>query len=239
MKKFLFDTHDFDAPEVVEDLPVVPTFSEAELEQARRDAEALGRAAGRAEAAAEALQAQEEKIRILLDGVTIALGRLAAGEDRRETEKCVDAARIALRVIHKMMPQLAATHGLPEVERIIAAAIEARREEPRIAITVATALLEPLKARIDAVAQGRGFTNKIIILADDTLGPSDCRVEWADGGSERLVSRLLMQIEGEFSRTIAGLQGVLDKHDEAAAPQTATDTTPDAPQEGVPETPET
>lgn len=214
MKKFLFDTVDFDAPVVVD---TAPTFSEEQLLLARQQAHAEGLQQGRQQAAAEALEAQEEKIRILLDGITIALGRLAAAEDRRETEKCIDAARLALHVIHKLMPQLAATHGLPEVERVISSALDARGNEPRIAVTVPAALLDPLKARIDGVAQGRGFANKIIVIADDAMGPGDCRVEWADGGSERIVSRLLMQIESEFSKSIAGMQAALEKQDDAPA----------------------
>lgn len=214
MKKFLFDTVDFDAPVVVD---TAPTFSEEQLTLARQQSHAEGQQQGRQQAAAEALEAQEEKIRILLDGIAIALGRLTTAEDRRETEKCIDAARLALHVVHKLMPQLAATHGLPEIERVISSALDARGSEPRIAVTVPSALLDPLRARIDAVAQGRGFANKIIVIADDAMGPSDCRVEWADGGSERIVSRLMMQIENEFAKSIAGMQA-------ATEPDTAAET---------------
>lgn len=211
MKKFLFDTIDFDAPEVVE---TAPAFSEHDVEQARTDAlsmgDARGYARGRAEAEREAQEAVDEKLRILLESVTIAIGRLTTAEDRREMEKCIDAARLALHVVHKLMPQLAASHGLPEIERVISAAIDARREEPRLAVTVATALLEPLKARVDILAQDRGFAGKIILLADDAMPAGDCRVEWADGGSERTLSRLMMQIEGEFSRALSGMQSSVE-----------------------------
>ncbi len=211
MKKFLFDTIDFDAPVVVD---TAPTFSETDLEQARADAlslgDARGYARGRTEAERAAQEAVDEKLRILLEGISIALGRLSAGEDRREMEKCIDAARLALHVVHKLMPQLATSHGLPEVERVIAAAMDARREEPRLAVTVATDMLEPLKARIDNLAADRGFAGKIIILTDDAMPLGDCRVEWADGGSERILSRLMMQIEGEFSRALMGMQSSND-----------------------------
>lgn len=207
MKKFLFDNIDFDAP-VVED--IAPTYSIADLENARTDALTLGDARGYARGKAEAEQAAQdavdEKLRILLEGMSISLGRLTVAEDRREMEKCIDAARMALHVVHKLMPNLASTHGLPEVERIITAAIDGRRDEPRLAVTVATALLEPLKERIDLLAQDRGYAGKIILIADDAMAIGDCRVEWADGGSERMLARLLMQIESEFSRALMGMQ---------------------------------
>lgn len=220
MKKFLFDTIDFDAPEVVDN---APTFSEEQVTLAREEGfkqgYAKGHAEGHSEAASAAHEAVEEKLRQLLENVTRALGQLASGEERREMEKCIDAARIALHIVHKLMPQLAARHGLPEVERVIASAVDSRRDEPRIAITVSSDLLEQLKTRIDQLAQEHGFTGKLILIADDAMAASDCRVEWADGGSERLLTRLMAQIEGEFSRAIAGMQGALDPTD--------TETTPD------------
>ncbi len=211
MKKFLFDTIDFDEPEAVD---TAPTFSEEQVTLARDEGLKQGHAKGYAEgheaAARAAHEAVEEKLRVLLDSVTLSLGQLTANEERREMEKCIDAARMALHIVHKLMPQLAASHGLPEVERIIASAVDARRDEPRIAVTVPTALLEPLKGRIDQMAQDRGFAGKLIVIADDAMAPSDCRIEWADGGSERLLGRLMLQIEGEFSRAIAGMQGALE-----------------------------
>ena len=211
MKKFLFDTIDFDEPEVVD---TAPTFSEEQVTLAReeglRQGQAKGYAEGHAQAAQAAHDAVEEKLRVLLDGVTLALGQLVANEERREMEKCIDAARMSLHMMHKLMPQLAMHHGLPEIERVIAAAVDARRDEPRIAVTVATAQLEPLKGRIEQLAQDRGFAGKLILMADDAMSLSDCRIEWADGGGERLVGRLMMQIENEFSRAIAGMQGALE-----------------------------
>lgn len=211
MKKFLFDTIDFDE---VDAAAVTATFNETQLTLAREESLKLGHARGYAQGHAEATraaeEATEEKLRALLDGASLALGQLVANEERREMEKCIDAARMALHMAHKLMPQLTLHHGLPEIERVIASAVDARRDEPRIAVTVPTALLDPLKSRIDQMAQDRGFAGKLILIADDTLAASDCRVEWADGGSERLLGRLMMQIEGEFSRAIAGMQGALE-----------------------------
>ncbi len=220
MKKFLFDTIDFDEPEVVD---TAPTYSEEQVMLAReeglRQGQAKGYAEGHAQAAQAAHDAVEEKLRVLLDAITLSLGQLTSNEDRRVMEICIDAARMALHIVHKLMPQLTMQHGLPEIERVIAAAVDARREEPRIAVTVPTALLEPLKGRIDQLAQDRGFAGKLILVADDAMALSDCRIEWADGGSERLVGRLMMQIENEFSRAIAGMQGALEPAPHHEPPQ--------------------
>lgn len=223
MKRFLFDTVDFDEAENMADTPV---FSAAAVDAARDEGRKDGYAQGHAEAMKAAREALDEKLRLVLETLAIGLGQLTVNEERRETEKCIDAARLALHMTHKLMPQLAQNHGLPEIERIIASAIEARRDEPRIAITVPTALLAPLSERIDQIARDRGFAGKLIVIASDTHGPSDCRVEWADGGNERLVSRLIVQLENEFSRAIAGMQGLLaPASDDATRPTSQTEET--------------
>jgi hypothetical protein len=43
------------------------------------------------------------------------------------------------------------------------------------------------------------------------MSPSDVRVEWADGGAERLYERLYAQIELEFAKAIAGMQETLNR----------------------------
>jgi flagellar assembly protein FliH len=107
------------------------------------------------------------------------------------------------------MPELMRKFALEEIERVITESLEIRREEPRIAVTVPTMYLDTLKSRIDNLALEKGFSGKMILISDDHLAPSDCRVEWADGGAERLYERLSSQVEAEFAKAIAGLNTML------------------------------
>lgn len=204
MKKFLFDTHDFDKtkPEAEEK----PVFSEEQLTLARQQATTQGRQEG----LREAKQAQEEQITKSLSAISARLEEMIAAEDRRETEKLVDAATLAMRVAHKLLPKFARTYALEEIKGVILSAIEQRRDEPRIAVIVSPAHLEYLKEKIDALALEKGYAGKMILLADDALAETDCRVEWADGGAERLYERLSAQIENEFTKAIAGMKSAMD-----------------------------
>ena len=92
---------------------------------------------------------------------------------------------------------------LPEIENVVVKAIEIRQDEPRIVVTVHSAHLEALKTRIDAIALEKGYAGKVILIADDNLPSTDCRVEWSDGGVERLYESLFAQIENEFTKSIA------------------------------------
>lgn len=200
-KKFLFDTNDFNKSQV----SAREVYTEEHLLLAKTQSFALGKAEG----AKEARQQQEERIAGLLQAALGLAEKLAQNEDRREVEKCIDAAKLALRITHKLLPQFSLRYALPEIEHVLLHAVEARKDEARIAVTIPTVHLEGLKARMDALALEKGYGGKVILLADDNLPPTDCRVEWADGGAERLYERLFSQIENEFAKAISSMQSSL------------------------------
>jgi flagellar assembly protein FliH len=195
MQKFLFDAENFD-----KDVAAAPSYTQEQLDAARAEGLALGRAEG----AGEAARRQEEEIARALERIAEAAEQLISAEVRRETEKAAGAVRLTMRVAHKLLPRFARDYALGEIERVIGESLEVRRDEPRIAATVPVQHLDALRARIDALAAEKGFPGAVILLGDDHLSPSDCRVEWADGGAERLYERLFSQIEGEFTKAIAG-----------------------------------
>lgn len=212
VKKFLFDTNDFDKqPEPVEE-PVAITFSEEQLLTAKTQAYEQGRS----EAAAEARVSQETKTHQLLAQLIAQLDQLIAAEDRREIDSMTAATRLVMKVTHKLLPQFAERFALPEIERVVLNALEVRKDEQRIAIMVSPQHLETLKDRLDRLAFERGFAGKLILIADDAMGPSDCRVEWADGGAERMYERLFALIEMEFAKAIAVMEKPVPEADSGA-----------------------
>lgn len=204
MKKFLFDTNDFDKPAPAE--KPAASYSEEQLVLAKTQAYAQGKQ----DAAAEARAAQEVQTQKTLEQLLAHLERLIAAEDRREIENMAAATKLAMRVTHKLLPQMAERFSLPEIERVILASLEVRKDEQRIAVMLPVQHMEALKERIDSLALERGFAGKLILIADDNLGPSDCRVEWADGGAERMYERLFAQIEMEFAKAIAVMQKTIE-----------------------------
>lgn len=202
MKKFLFDKHDFDKDRAAEEKPL---FTEEQLILAKMQAQAQGKAEG----LKEARQGQDEQISKCLQQIGVACDKLIAAEDRREVEQMIAATKLAMQVAHKLLPQFAQRFSLQEIERVVLQSVEARREEPRIAVIVPAVHLETLRQRIDALAMEKGYAGKLILVADDNLAATDVRVEWADGGAERLYERLFSQVEGEFAKAIAGMQAAI------------------------------
>ncbi len=199
VKKFLFDGNNFDASVKLD--PTKPVYTE---DQARQMREAAAQQA-RNDALAEAKSSQEAQMAKMLEHISALILNLSGQEEQRELARMADATRLALRIAHKLMPGLVEKFGLGEIERVVLECLETRKDEPRIAVIVPTAHLESLRARIDQVAIEKGYAGKMILIADDQMGASNCRVEWADGGAERAYEKLYAQIESEFTKTITAI----------------------------------
>lgn len=198
VRKFMFDSLDFDAEEptgiVIPATPPVepePSFTLGELEAARIQAFEEGRSG----ALAEAAQGQQQTAATLLARIAAATERLVAAEAERNAQSQAESVRLAISIMRKMLPGLARRNALGEIEAMIADCLSELADEPRIVVRVHDGMLDALKARIDALAASKGFAGKMVLLAEPSLMDTDCRVEWADGGAERDVTRLWQQIE--------------------------------------------
>lgn len=192
--------------------PPPPTFSEEELEQARKTAYAQGLQEGKQ----KALEGINEAARRALEHIGAQMTQLLETETHRLESQQSQAVQLGIAIIRKLMPGLAADHGLSEVEHAIRNVLVNHMEEQRLVIRAPSALMDALKNRIDALGENMGYAGKLILLADDGLGPSDCRVEWADGGAERDMDALYERIERAARRA---LSGVAEMENEAADTQ--------------------
>jgi len=201
-RKYLFD-HSFDqvqGPVAVrfQRSPMEPTFTRTELEAAVAKAREEGRQAGLAEAAA----AIDGRLAQAAETLTSSIASLAARNDelRREAEtKAVELLRL---VAAKAVPALARKEPLTDLEAMVIDCLREAADEPRIVLRVAPDLFEPMRRRLDAIAQGHGFAGKFVLLVDESIGPADGRLEWADGGAERNTARIAREIDAALSRAL-------------------------------------
>lgn len=205
-KKFLFDAHDFDKTGPSPDDPV---YTEDQLVVAKTQSFEQGKTEGQ-QAASQSIA--QETAQCLQKAITL-LEKLILAEERRELDQMAQTVRLTARVTAKLLPQFAQKYALDEIERVIVEAVEARRDEPRIAITVSTLHLDELKEKIDGLAMEKGYGGKVILIADDNLAHTDVRVEWADGGAERVYERIYAQIETEFAKAIDAIESTGEKAD--------------------------
>lgn len=236
-RKFLFDTS-FDLevrrpqphrpePEL-EAPPPPPSFSEEELQATRDAAFRAGWEEGSAQAQAEARRSAEaagtRALALIGDSLRQALERL----DERREAAMVQALDGAVAVLRKLFPLLSERHGLGEIEGLVRNCLERLHEEPRVVVRAPDALLDALRLRLDELKLEAAYEGRVVLLADDELGPGDARIEWADGGAERSGRLLWGEIEEILSHALAATEATaptdtrldLEAEPRASAPDT-------------------
>ena len=179
--------------------PPAPMFTEEDISLARDTAFEDGRRQGMAEAADTADQQAADA----LAAIARQLDELGRQQEAANDEAARNAVRVAIAAFKKMLPAAAEVSAFEEVARVVAEVVGQVLDEPRIIVRVADQLTEPLRGRLEEVAEAHGFEGRVVVQADARLVIGDCRIEWTDGGAERDQARLQAEIESSIERALA------------------------------------
>lgn len=191
--------------------PPPPTFSEEELEAARKAAYAEGEKAGNGAGYGkgftdglgagrkEGMESSRKEIQGTLEARSVgALEQLAGGVARLLQERnATNVARrdqpvhIAMAILRKVLPETARRGALNEIEGLMRQCLTDMIDEPRFIVRVSEGLAPEVRPRIEAMAEAAGFGARLIVVAEPGIGDGDCRIEWAEGGVERDSNQLL------------------------------------------------
>lgn len=175
--KFLFET-DFARGET-------PTMTVVEHERRRADAEAVAYRNGFGAGQAQARTEIEQQIATTLGVVADRLDRLSRGLYGIEARLEVEAVEVAVAVARKLAPELIARQPLAEIAALATECFRHLAATPHIAVRVNESILDAAREKLDAAARGHGFEGRLAVIADPSVAPGDCRIEWADGGINR------------------------------------------------------
>lgn len=175
---------------------VARDFTVEDLDKARAEGFEEGRTAGIAEERASIEQAGTSCLKQIGDG----LAQLAMDTTALKAGVEADALDTVLTIARKLVPHYAKTHALDEMEGVIRECLANVYDEPRIVVRAEESVLDHIKSRLDDMITAAGFSGKVVLFGDRTLAPGDCRVEWADGGTERDVERLWQDVDDTISR---------------------------------------
>ena len=203
-RKFMFDVKDFDekdAPEVPDEPPPPPppTFSEAELERARRDSLAKGRE----EAAAEAEASRERRVADLLQTISREFSTLFAAEDLRNAQYEAESVRLTLATLQRLFPAMNQKYGLSEIQRVIQEVLESQREQATIKIEVEPDYVETIRDHVKRVLKQANISGNCEVTGNQALGPGDCRMSWENGGALRESTAVAEDIERHMQVILA------------------------------------
>lgn len=214
--------------------PPEPTFSEAELAEARGAAHAKGLKEGIAKGRSEAQAQIESQIASTLTALNNQVAVLKAELAMDRAAILGEAASLAMAMTRKMLPEFTRRGALTEVEAVIERCLVDLRREPRLTARIPMALLPELEAKIASLTAGKGFEGRMGLVGDDSLSGASCRIEWADGGLERHGDAIWHQVSAALDRCLT-LQGITQAPAPTAAPDRVAETTTDhATQENEP-----
>ncbi|MEQ8195403.1 MAG: FliH/SctL family protein [Rhodospirillales bacterium] len=213
VEKFLFN-YDFDRPPTQrpeeedisddENAPepepeiIVPTFSEEEVAAARNE----GFAAGKEEGVRETLAGAEQMTATALETIVATIGDIFRRQDEANTSTARDAINVAAAITRKLFPYFSKRGADEEVQNVIQSVMERVIDEPRLTISVSASQHENIMARLGPIVSETGFEGKVILNAEDSLAPGDCRIEWGTGTALRDTAELWRDIDALIAENI-------------------------------------
>lgn len=178
---------------------VAPTFNETEISNARQESFKLGYDQG----IADAKQSIEKQISDLAERMVLKLRTLIEEEDSRIKVAQEISLKVTIASLKKIWPKFLQILGADIVEETIRQALEMNNQETRIVVRVHDSLLDAVVASLPQLKEQEVFAGKVIVLADESVIAGDCKVEWADGGLERLSRTLSQQLDHVLDHLLA------------------------------------
>lgn len=214
-EKFMFErSFDTDQPAVAqveveevikEEEPEIelPTFSEQDMEAAKKE----GFDQGREEALKESATAIENQIVDTTKSIGEKLDSLIVGQLIANKDIFTDAIKVSHAVTKKMFPAINIEQGLPEIENVIRHILVQVLEEPRVVIHVHPTIVDTLNERISQISTETHFEGRLHVTGSDSVTEGDCTIEWSNGGADRNLENLLTEADAIIEANLASLEG--------------------------------
>jgi flagellar assembly protein FliH len=173
------------------------SYSSEEVESIRKETFAQGKTDAEARSSAARAAA--------IGAIAQAMLRMLGEVDKAVLSSREESAEVVLHIARKIAGAALDAFPLKEVEALVGECLDKLHREPRIVVRVAEAVVEQLRADIDAMCEQHGFTGRVVVLDEKTLSGADCRIEWADGGIERDLTQIQAAIDEAAERWRASL----------------------------------
>ena len=205
LRKFMFD-QSFEQAVNGKPMPernTKPVLMKPEqIEQLKREAYDAGFAAGKIAGQNEQIERQTTAIARAEEQIT----RLVQGMDDWRVQVEGRMRNLALAIARKVLPSFTAQHGVEEIGGMLCHVVAEMRHEPRLVVRVHESEFDAINNKLGDITLQKAYSGKVVVLADPEIHSGDCRIEWADGGTERNSAKLWKDIEAVVSPQSASSQ---------------------------------
>ncbi len=172
---------------------------------------AEGVAEGREHASREAAQSMESRLTEAFETIGARLEEAISGKDAANAAIARDANAIAVAIARRMVPELYRRNAVAEIEHAAATVLSRVLETAELTVRTAEALADPVRERIETLAETRGIGDRVRISADPSLMEGDCRIEWLGGGAERNAAAMWNDIEAIIEKNLGFISAELNQ----------------------------
>lgn len=171
--------------------PEVMTYSEDELAEKVKMAEERGYEQG-----FKAAQTDSEQIiqGILIDINNKLLSLITDASAAHQTSE-KQFMQILKTVVARMIPTMAEENAVEIINSFIATNFKNFNDEPKLSFYLSPEVIKEVQEKIVQLANHNDFEGKIALHKDTSLGISDCRIEWENGGVERNLGNMLEKVD--------------------------------------------
>ena len=180
--------------------------AEARFREELTAARAAAHAQGFEEGYHQAKQELEAATLACLQALAAQIGTVAVGVERVKHDLVTEAAQLVVPMAEAMAGMEIQRRPHEILDRFIQQIFEEHSTEPRLVIRAADSLLDTVKARVESLAAAYGYQGRLIFLAEATLAPGDCLIEWPDGGIEVRQQTRIAEVREKAEAFIASLE---------------------------------
>ncbi|WP_336082137.1 FliH/SctL family protein [Thalassospira sp. CH_XMU1448-2] len=196
-----------------DDTPPPPpaVYTEEQAAQMVAEAEQKAHAQGLAEGHVQGLEQGYQEVMASVEKaigdvesvIAEKLGQIDEQQKRANAKINEDAIHVALGVIRKLAPAWSKKYNLVEIEDIVRQCLANLFDAPKVMIKVNPDLANQLADVTQRIAESRGFSGKVVVVAEPDVAVGDCAVSWGDGTAVRDSARLWSEINGIVETALA------------------------------------
>ena len=169
----------------------IPSFSEEQVDEARKLGFDAGLQAGLEKATAE----NETSIQETLKNICRLLETLIKNQAIDSTNTFNDAVKIALTITKKCFPHQATKHGSNEIDFMVREVLKTIFDEPRVLIHINPKIKDFMTDQIKTITKETNFDGQVVVFEDNEIMLGDCKVNWSNGSAERDIESTMKKID--------------------------------------------